>query len=62
MCFEILKQLPDFKLETSRLFKSWLGEGHGAARTIPGTPETVTQEFAWGTGKYEFRSMVNRPD
>ena len=60
MCFAILKQQPDFKLETSRLFKSWLTKGHGAQSTIPGTPETVTVEYAWGTGKYEFRSVTHK--
>lgn len=58
-CCAILDSQPDFKMETSRLEKFWLRQGHGATKTTKSTPESVEIEYDWGKGKYEFRNHIN---
>ena len=58
-CCAILMVQPDFKQETSRLEKWWIGKGHGAQKTIKSTPECVEAEYDWGKSKYEFRNHIN---
>ena len=58
-CCKILSCQPDFMLETSRLEKWWIHEGHGATKTVTSTPEAVEVEYDWGKGKYEFRNHIN---
>ena len=58
-CCTILKQQPDFLMETSGLVKWWVRKGHGAVKTIVSTPQSVAKEYDWGKSKFEFRNHIN---
>ena len=58
-CCTVLKQQPDFQMETSGLENWWIRQGHGAVKTIVATPESVSKEYDWGKGKFEFRNDIN---
>ena len=49
-CKKILKELPDFKLETSELCNLWINRGHGFELGVKCHPEMAGCgiEYCWG--------------
>ena len=60
-CLKILKDMPDFRLETSELSNLWCKRGHGFELGVKCHPEMAGCgiEYCWGKGTYEFRNFIN---
>ena len=60
-CIKLLKEMPDFQLETSELGNLWLDRGHGYEVGVKCHPEMAGcgVEYCWGKAKYEFRNFIN---
>ena len=59
-CRKILKQLPDFKLETSELSNLWRSRGHGFEVGVKCHPEMAGCgiEYCWGKVCLHVRVVV----